>query len=76
MITVNIHEKDTHLDELLRLLETTKEILLTDENTPIARLISVEPTLPSRIPGLGIGTIWVSDDFDDPLPDEFWLGEE
>lgn len=27
-----------------------------------------------RIPGLGKGTIWISDDFDDPLPDEFWLG--
>jgi hypothetical protein len=29
-----------------------------------------------RIPGLHAGTTWVSDDFDDPLPDEFWLGEE
>jgi len=21
------------------------------------------------------GKIWISPDFDDPLPDEFWLGE-
>ena len=29
-----------------------------------------------RIPGLFPGSIWISDDFDDPLPDEFWLGED
>lgn len=29
-----------------------------------------------RVPGLHAGTTWVSDDFDEPLPDEFWLGEE
>jgi hypothetical protein len=29
-----------------------------------------------RTPNLGEGTIWISDDFDDPLPDEFWLGED
>ena len=26
----------------------------------------------SRIPGLDAGTTWVSDDFDEPLPDSFW----
>src|SRR5688572_12899180 len=25
-----------------------------------------------RIPGLWEGQIWMSDDFNDPLPDEFW----
>lgn len=31
---------------------------------------------PSRTPGLHAGMIHMSDDFDAPLPDEFWLGEE
>ena len=31
---------------------------------------------PLRTLGLNKGTVWVSDDFDDPLPDEFWLGED
>ncbi len=30
--------------------------------------------LPLRIPGLDTGTTWVSDDFDEPLPDSFWFG--
>lgn len=29
-----------------------------------------------RVPGLGVGTIWMSDDFDAPLPDSFWLGDD
>ncbi len=28
-----------------------------------------------RVPDLNKGQILISDDFDDPLPDEFWLGE-
>jgi len=27
-----------------------------------------------RVAGLHEGQIWMSDDFNDPLPDEFWLG--
>jgi hypothetical protein len=32
--------------------------------------------LPPRILGLNRGAMKMSDDFDEPLPDEFWLGEE
>ena len=29
-----------------------------------------------RIAGLNAGPLWMSDDFNAPLPDSFWLGEE
>ncbi len=29
-----------------------------------------------RIMDLHKGQVWMSDDFDDPLPDEFWLGDD
>ncbi len=29
-----------------------------------------------RVAGLHAGMGWISDDFDDELPDSFWLGEE
>jgi hypothetical protein len=32
--------------------------------------------LSPRILGLNRGSMKMSDDFDEPLPDEFWLGEE
>jgi hypothetical protein len=28
-----------------------------------------------RVAGLGKGSMIIADDFDDPLPDSFWLGE-
>ncbi len=31
---------------------------------------------PKRVAGLGKGSIEIADDFDEPLPDSFWLGEE
>jgi predicted DNA-binding antitoxin AbrB/MazE fold protein len=39
--------------------------------------VEVEATAPKkRVMGLHPGSIWMSDDFDDPLPDAFWVGEE
>ena len=36
--------------------------------------VSDSENLP-RTPGLYQGQIWMSEDFNDPLPDEFWLGD-
>ena len=30
----------------------------------------------TRVPGLQAGQLTPSDDFDEPLPDDFWLGRE
>ena len=37
--------------------------------------IKVQPTIKQRIPNLRKSRGWVADDFDAPLPDDFWLGE-
>lgn len=34
------------------------------------------PNLSPRRAGLDAGSTQVADDFDDPLPDSFWLGED
>ncbi len=34
------------------------------------------PNKLKRQAGLGKGTVWMSQDFDEPLPDNFWLGDE
>jgi hypothetical protein len=78
--TVNLQEKPTSVEELLSLLDEDEntELLLIKDDRLVARLSSVKsaPSSPKpRIPGLHAGTTWVSDDFDEPLPDEFWLGE-
>ena len=38
--------------------------------------LKVPTAVPERVPGLHQGTpYWIADDFDAPLPDQFWLGE-
>jgi hypothetical protein len=51
---------------VFNLIQSAKE-----DNTLVSNL-SHAP----RTPGLHQGEIWMSDDFNDPLPDEFWLGED
>ena len=35
----------------------------------------IEPQV-KRVPNLNQGKIWISEDFNEPLSDSFWLGEE
>jgi hypothetical protein len=76
--TIDITQMQAVKEVLLSLLEADTEIILAEGDTPLARLTAVEkPVLPTgkRIPDLFPG-IWMSDDFNDPLPDEFWLGTD
>ena len=40
------------------------------------RTLTARPPKKKRIAGLNRGMISMSEDFDAPLPDEFWLGRE
>jgi hypothetical protein len=52
------------------------EVLSFIRNTKSKSIQSSKPTDFHRVAGLHEGQIWISDDFNDPLPDEFWLGNE
>ena len=53
-----------------------KKQILTKGNTPVARLVSIASSQAvPRVAGIHPDAIWISDDFDEPLPDEFWLGK-
>ncbi|MCL4470047.1 MAG: type II toxin-antitoxin system Phd/YefM family antitoxin [Sulfuricella sp.] len=72
--TVNIHEAKTHLSELLALALAGEEVVIAKANKPIARLVPLEAPRKKRIFGLHRGEFGISSDFDEPLPDAFWLG--
>lgn len=74
--TVNIDKVEKQLAELLDIVEHNGEIVIAQNGKPLARLEPVTPKKKKRIAGLNRGMIWTSDDFDEPLPDEFWLGKE
>jgi len=61
------------LSELLAQITSDTEIEITRGGTPIARLVP-SPSVQRR-PGLHPGAFLVRDDFDAPLLDTFWLGE-
>ena len=76
--TVTIEEAQTQLSDLLILISQGKEVIIAKGKEPVAKLIPLSQTkahkAQPRIFGEYKGQIWVSDDFDAPLPDEFWLG--
>ncbi len=51
------------------------EVIITEHGTPVARLVPViAPSGMMRVAGLNRGTILTTEDLDEPLPDQFWLG--
>ena len=71
---VNVHEAKTHLSRLLERVEHGEEIVIARAGKPVARLVPIEPTPGKRPIGRDKGKIWMSDDFDDPLPWQIFPG--
>jgi antitoxin (DNA-binding transcriptional repressor) of toxin-antitoxin stability system len=71
-VTVSLEEAQSSLKELIDRLAPGEEIVITDSEQPVARLIGARPPRPPRpAPGLGKGSIlYMAPDFDEPL-DEF-----
>lgn len=75
MQNVNIHDAKTRLSALIAAVEAGEEVIISRANKPVARLVAVECKPARRQFGLHKGhALYVSEDFDEPLPDEFWLG--
>ncbi len=76
--TLSIAEAQGKLSQLLELAQAGHEVIIQDAQKNQARLVPVStPAMsgPRRF-GLHQGEVWMSDDFNAPLPDSFWLGEK
>ncbi len=74
--TVSVDEAQNKLQDLLADALAGKEVIVTDHGKPVARLVPVVTRSNiKRVAGLNRGTISTSEDFDEPLPNEFWLGQ-
>ena len=72
-----LNEVKTRLSELVRRVEAGEEFVIRRGSKPVVRLVR-EPERrilpPGSIPGI---TVWMSDDFDDPLPEfEEYMGDD
>jgi len=70
--TIDLLKTPTDLKKLLSFVTKGNEVLLTEGSKPVARVLPMVAAEAARVPGLHAGAIWTSDDFDAPLPDEFW----
>jgi prevent-host-death family protein len=68
-----VQEAQQRLEELLSDVADGVEVILTKDQTPLARIVSLAPSKKPRIAGLHAGAGWVSEDFDKPMPADFWV---
>jgi antitoxin (DNA-binding transcriptional repressor) of toxin-antitoxin stability system len=71
--SVAIQDVQSQLSELFSLVAEGTEIVILEGEKPFARIL---PARSKRIAGLHKGCIQMSPDFDEPLSDRFWAGEE
>jgi len=69
--TVNVHEAKTQLSRLLLRVGMGEEVIIARAGKPVARLVPFNEKTQRRVPGSARGKIWVSPDFNAPLPEEF-----
>lgn len=64
------------IQTVIKLAKNGDEIVLEENGKPITKITRISETEESapnqRTVGLGKGTTWMSEGFDDELPDEFW----
>jgi antitoxin (DNA-binding transcriptional repressor) of toxin-antitoxin stability system len=72
-LEIDVRELPARLAEIVELVKAGGEVVVTENAVPRVRLAPLPPMQP-RIAGLHPGAITMTDDFDEPLPDEFWLG--
>ena len=74
--TVYMYCTRAQLRELLALALEGNEVIISEGDKPLTCVIPVANSKRKRAAGLNRGAIWTSEDFDEPLPDEFWTGTE
>lgn len=67
--TVSISEATTRLSQLVDLAADGEEVILARGGEPVARIVAIQPPVKKRQLGLMRGRIWISEHFDDPLPE-------
>lgn len=67
---VNIHEAKTNFSKLVARANQGEEIIIAKAGRPLAKLVAIAPPPKPRKTGSAKGMVSISDDFNDPLPDD------
>src|SRR5215468_10699801 len=69
MGAVNVYDAKTHFSRLLRRVRAGEEIVIAAAGRPVARLVPIGTDTGPRVLGGDEGEVWISEDFNAPLPD-------
>ena len=70
MTSISLHEAQARLVDLIRQLAPGEEVVITENDQPIARLVAAPGPRPPRKLGTLRGTVlYMAPDFDAPLDD-------
>ena len=69
MTRISIEEAQARLPKLIHDLPPGEEVIITEDNLAVARLISALPAAPRKLGGLHGTVTYVAPDFDAPLDD-------
>lgn len=69
MRRVNIREAKVQLSRLVDEAIRGEEVIITRDGKPLVKLVPVEQAPPLRRLGTAAGKVWMSEDFDEPLPE-------
>ncbi len=74
LTTVALDDAAGRLPELVTRAAEGEQIVIAQDEHPLAKLVPFAQVVGERSFGQARGRIHVSEDFDEPLPDDFWLG--
>ena len=76
MLNISLQEAREKLAELISLAEQGEEVFIISENKSKFKLVYSEEKSKKRVFGQHRENVKMSDDFNNSLPDNFWLGSE
>ncbi len=75
MKTIDVQTQTGSLADLVELAKREAGVVVLKFGQPVAQILPLPELAAQRIAPLHPDAMEVSEDFDAPLPDEFWLGK-
>ncbi|MFA6009686.1 MAG: type II toxin-antitoxin system prevent-host-death family antitoxin [Desulfobacteraceae bacterium] len=72
--TVTVSDFQARLPQILSMVSAGDVVIISEDDKPLAKIVPILKQGNRRIAGLNKGKIQTSPDFDDALPENFWLG--
>jgi len=76
MSTVPLAEASTRLAELIQAAKRGEEVVIEDEDHAQFKLVTLPRARAPRVLGLHAGLVDIGENFNEPLPDDFWFGRQ